>query len=97
MSRGIVVRECQKVLLQMSWGFVILYNMQTIFGFVNIFAYEGPSLLAKETLFIVKLTDWIFERNAKRREITLAIRKKTDLMRKDFYMKTLWNYLDRKG
>ena len=71
--------------------------MQTIFEFINIFAYEGPSSLANEALFIVKLTDRIFERNAKRREITLAIRKKTDLMRKDFYMKTLWNYLDRKG
>ena len=71
--------------------------MQTIFGFVNIFAYEGPSLLAKETLFIVKLTDRIFERNAKRRENNLAIRKQTDLMRKDFHMKTIRNYLDRKG
>lgn len=71
--------------------------MQTIFEFVNIFAYEGPSLLAKETLFIVKLTDRIFERNAKRRENNLAIRKQTDLMRKDFHMKTIRNYLDRKG
>ncbi len=35
----------------------ILYNMQTIFEFINIFAYEGPSSLANEALFIVKLTD----------------------------------------